>query len=67
MSHQFFHHAFHLKMLAATTVVQHDVVAHCGLSGHHWHCKYEWYVGVCFVFLLPSAFSSFLFIPFILR
>lgn len=53
------------KMWATTTVVWYYIVAHCGLSGHLWHCKYVKHVGVWSASLLPF-FSSFFIIPFIL-
>lgn len=49
------------KMWATTTVVWYYIVAHCGLSGHLWHCKYVKYVGVwslcCLLFSLLSPSS----------
>ncbi len=50
------------KMWATTTVVWYYIVAHCGLSGHLWHCKYVKYVGVWSFSCLPF-FPSFLLHP----
>lgn len=51
------------KLWATNTAVWYYIVAHCGLSGHLWHCKYVNYVGVWSFSCLPSFPPSFLLHP----